>query len=213
LTDSPAPLEPHQLEELEFERKRRRSQKFLAFDMIAELHGQAEWQRFRRSDPPEFLRSKIDVQAGPAGLWSGVQLDPYGAAFLLRFECPVWRPGSVRRLDLSLSRREIERDENDDFLRFTAEDAAGIIRRESGVDTRILVRGNREAWNWHEDHKYDQPTPGLCALPPRRRVAGEFCGTCKARFRTEDLRARFCDSSGMRLPCGHQSVGVWEEEI
>lgn len=196
-------------DEAEFERRRRRSQKFLAFDLLAELHGQAEWQRFRREHPLLFLRAKLDLQAGPPGLWLSVDWHNYQLEVLFRFEWPA--VGRVERRYCLLRFAEILADEKcaGGFLHESARWMARDVEIQSGgIDTRITVRGNREAWDWHEDHKNDPPQDAPRPLPRRQRVAGHFCGTCRARFRFEALPDRY----SVVLPCGHNAAGEWTED-
>ncbi len=210
MTDATTPLELRQREEIEFERARRRSQKFITFDTLAETFGQAEWQRFQRHDPLAFLRAKLDVQGGPDGLWLVAEFgDDYRSQVHFLFEWPL-----IQRLGgfAWCVTREIF--EDDGQLQWVVNSAAYMLSEECGSEIKILVRGNRAAWEWQEDHKYDAPAGRPCPLPPRKRVAGEFCGTCKARFRTEDLAVLpHSDRMNFMLPCGHTSVGTWTEDV
>lgn len=205
MTEQRSALELRQAEDAEFERKRRRSIEFIAFDMMAAQFGQAEWQRFSSREPLAFLRAKLDVQGGPPGLFLDVNWsDPYQAEFACRFEWRLDRGHGDRcRLDWGTTR---EFAESDDDLRWVVDSVAYMLTRQSEVPTRILVRSNRSAWEWHENHKNDPPPPKPRSLARLQRIAGEFC-TCGARFRTEELEN---PSSGM-LPCGHLSVGYWTE--
>lgn len=210
MTDTPTPLELRQLEDAEIERNRRHSPKFIAFDTLAEQWGQAEWQRFRLKFPLDFLRAKLDVRGGPPGLWLVVDwADEYRSAVKLLFERQAGR--QVPRFEWHISTYFAQ--ENDDFLRFSMREVAHTLSRECGTETEILVRPNRIAWHWHEDHKYEQPAERPLPAPPRKRIAGQFCGTCSTRFRTEELHALHHKYwIGEPLPCGHSAAGVWTED-
>jgi hypothetical protein len=212
IEDSPTSIELRQREDAEFERKRLRSPEFIGAELVAGQFGQAEWQRFRSSDPLAFLRARLDVQGGPTHLSIEVAwhwANPYN-------DFIVWArwsaPRQVACLCWQLSRRDVQDDPG--FLTHSAEWMARDITRLSGAETRILDRGNLPAYMWHSDHKNDPPAERPRALPPRKRIAGPFCGTCKARFRTEELPSllEHYRVDGV-LPCGHAAVGDWEAEF
>ncbi len=83
--------------EAELDRARRRSHKFLAFDRLAELHGQAEWQRFRREHP--FCSCALSSTCKPALLacgWMSIgntPTTPFSAAS--RYRSPAVLDGST----------------------------------------------------------------------------------------------------------------------
>ena len=206
MTDRPSPLDERRAADAEFERKRRRFIEYIAADMLAAHYGMADWQRFRRQEPLAFLRAKLEIEGGPTGLWFGFEYDPQHDATLLR--CEWLAESGVVQGNWQLSSRELQRDDNGDFLAFVASDTACAITRRSGVATRIMVRSDRAAYEHHERHKNDPPTARPVAGPPRTRIAGHFCGTCKARFRFEELVDRRSISP---LPCGHWAAGDFTE--
>lgn len=215
MTD-PSPLEQRQAEDAEFERKRRRSLEFIALDMWAAQYGMAEWQRLRRLHPEAFFQAKFDVRGGPPGMRISVGWNHDRTELVCWFEWPAVRRVArlLRGIDFRTLMRAEDADGDSGFLKYCADWMAREVTYETGVETRIEVRGNREAWDWHESHKGDL-AQALAPLPPRKRIAGRFCGTCGARFRTEALAAAgYCAGSYPTppLPCGHPAVGVWTED-
>lgn len=139
-------------EDADYERQRRQTLKFVALDMVAEEYGQAEWQRFRRENPYAFYRAKVEVCAAPPAFRLDVREDYRSFGDLIfRFE---WFAGELRRYVLTVSARELQRQELDDkraadsFLGHAMRQAAWEIERDSGAAVSLRIRGNRAA---HEE--------------------------------------------------------------
>lgn len=182
------------------ERRREVKLAWLAADLFAEhILGQADWQAFRRDNPIEFIRAKLDVQGGPPGFWVGVDW--------MRLECEAigftfeWQKGpNFVQMARGISFRELQRDEDDGFLKWCVASFAREVTRASGVATEIRVRGNRAAYEWHEAHKGDAPKERPQLAPVRKRYGDDICGSCRAKF---DASSVATYATGM-LPCGHE---------
>jgi len=188
-------------EDAEYERKRGAMLRAAALDMLAEQYGQADWQRFRRERPIEWLNAKVAVDSGPPAL--RFCIEPYYLDRERNWQfSALWTgPNGTERIDVRVSWRELMLDSGDTFLRFVLSSMASPIERRTKVRTRFTIRGNRSAYE-HAQKPAPAPTPQGPEVP-QRYDAYLYCGECEAKF--ENIgEERF--PGAQTLPCGHSSL-------